>query len=90
MQVICQILFYILKIQILSINFLEPKGKAFVESDSQKEQVLEKINPQNIEFLDENDKTKIYGLKFYVEDNGREDTHGLFKEMKKKDYLKIV
>nr|WP_321316019.1 DEAD/DEAH box helicase family protein [uncultured Ligilactobacillus sp.] len=68
--------------------FLEPKGKAFVESDSWKEQFLEKINPQNIEVLDEDDKIKIYGLKFYVEDNGREDTHGLFKEMREKNILK--
>lgn len=64
--------------------FLEPKGMAFVESDSWKEQLLEKINPKNIEVLGEDEKIRIYGLKFYVEDKGREDTHGLFKELKRR------
>lgn len=69
--------------------FLEPKGMAFVEKDRWKEELLERINPDNIKVLGEDDRVKIYGLKFYVEDskNNRIDTHGLFKELRDKNIL---
>ena len=67
--------------------FLEPKGSAFVEKDKWKEKLLERITPDNIKILGEDEKVKIYGLKFYVEDDGKEDTHGLFQEMRDKNIL---
>lgn len=59
----------------------------FVERDKWKEKLLERINPDNIKVLGEDEKVKIYGLKFYVEDDGKEDTHGLFQEMRDKNIL---
>lgn len=67
--------------------FLEPKGTPYVERDKWKEKLLERINPDNIKILGEDEKVKIYGLKFYVEDDGKEDTHGLFQEMRDKNIL---
>ena len=67
--------------------FLEPKGTPYIERDKWKEKLLERINPDNIKVLGEDEKVKIYGLKFYVEDDGKEDTHGLFQEMRDKNIL---
>lgn len=67
--------------------FLEPKGTPYIERDKWKEKLLERINPDNIKVLGKDEKVKIYGLKFYVEDDGKEDTHGLFQEMRDKNIL---
>src|SRR5699024_10568254 len=42
--------------------FLETKGTPYVDRDKWKEKLLERINPDNIKILGEDEKVKIYGL----------------------------
>lgn len=50
--------------------YIEPKGQAFVYKDQWKEDLLTKIKQADIIVEDEN--VRLYGVKFYTGDNGRE------------------
>ena len=45
--------------------YIEPKGEQLIERDKWKEQLLEKISPNNVKFIGENDKLYLYGVRFY-------------------------
>lgn len=64
--------------------YMEPKGESFVERDRWKEELLEKIKPENIKVVGKNDDVKLYGVKFYL----RGDKHQMFKELEEKGFLK--
>lgn len=67
--------------------YMEPKGTAFVEKDRWKEELLERIDPNNIITLEDNNDIKLFGVKFYVEDNGKQDIHRMFPELREKGLL---
>ncbi|MGY0243294.1 DEAD/DEAH box helicase family protein [Limosilactobacillus fermentum] len=67
--------------------YMEPKGTAFVEKDRWKEELLERIDPKNVILLEDNDDVKLFGVKFYVEDNGKQDLHRMFPELREKGLL---
>lgn len=60
--------------------YIEPKGEQLVERDKWKEQLLEKISPNNIKLIGENDNLYLYGVKFYR--NG--DVNNVEAEIKNK------
>lgn len=66
---------------------MEPKGPAFVEKDRWKEELLERIDPNNIMILEDNNDIKLFGVKFYVEVKGKQDTHRMFPELREKGLL---
>lgn len=45
--------------------YVEPKGEQLIERDKWKEQLLEKISPDRIELVGENNNVNLYGVKFY-------------------------
>lgn len=65
--------------------YIEPKGEQLVERDKWKEKLLEKISPNNIELIGENDKLYLYGVKFYR--NG--DINNIEAEIKDKVNLTV-
>lgn len=67
--------------------YMEPKGLAFVEKDRWKEELLERIDPNNIMILEDNNDIKLFGVKFYVEVKGKQDTHRMFPELREKGLL---
>lgn len=67
--------------------YMEPKGTAFVEKDRWKEELLGRIDPNNIIILEDNNDIKLFGVKFYVEDNGKQDIHRMFPELREKGLL---
>lgn len=67
--------------------YMEPKGTAFVERDRWKEELLERINPKNVIILEDDDDVKLFGVKFYVEDKGKQDIHRMFPELRGKGLL---
>lgn len=67
--------------------YMEPKGTAYVEKDRWKEELLERIDPNNIIILEDNNDIKLFGVKFYVEDNGKQDIHRMFPELREKGLL---
>jgi len=67
--------------------YMEPKGTAFVEKDRWKEELLERIDPNNIIILEDNNDIKLFGVKFYVEVKGKQDTHRMFPELREKGLL---
>ena len=69
--------------------YMEPKGPQLVERDRWKEEMLSRINPKNVVVLGENDKVKLYGVKFYVEDKntGEVDARHMFKELRDKGLI---
>lgn len=67
--------------------YMEPKGTAFVERDRWKEDLLERIDPKNVMILEDNDDVKLFGVKFYVEDKGKQDIHRMFPELREKGLL---
>ena len=67
--------------------YMEPKGIAFVEKDRWKEELLERIDPKNVIILEDNDDVKLFGVKFYVEDQGKQDLHHMFPELREKGLL---
>lgn len=67
--------------------YMEPKGTAFVEKDRWKEELLERIDPKNVILLEDNDDVKLFGVKFYVEDKGKQDLHRMFPELREKGLL---
>lgn len=48
-----------------------------------KKSLLERINPNNVIVIDETDKIKLYGVKFYV----KNDPRYMFKEQKDGGFL---
>ena len=52
--------------------FIEPKGEHLIERDSWKERLLNKIKPENIEFIGEDDNARLYGVKFFRYGKGNE------------------
>lgn len=67
--------------------YMEPKGIAFVEKDRWKEELLERIDPQNVIVLEDNNEVKLFGVKFYIEDRGKQDLHHMFSELREKKLL---
>lgn len=63
--------------------YAEPKGDQLLERDQWKQDLLEKINPDNVKILGQNNKIKLYGVKFYV----RNDKRHLFDELQQKGLL---
>lgn len=64
--------------------YMEPKGVQLLEQDSWKEQLLEKISPENIEIIGETEDIRVYGVKFYTFGDG----HHIFEELRDKGILK--
>ncbi|EEU29872.1 type III restriction enzyme, res subunit [Limosilactobacillus coleohominis 101-4-CHN] len=65
--------------------YMEPKGEQLLVRDSWKEELLERINPENVVVLGEIDNVKLYGVKFYVEDNkGHQDLHHMMDDLREK------
>ena len=52
--------------------FIEPKGEQLLVRDNWKEKLLEKIKPENIKLIGEDEKIKLYGVKFFRYGNGRD------------------
>ncbi|HIC6969344.1 hypothetical protein ACQSET_22260 [Salmonella enterica] len=46
--------------------FLEPKGDDRLQDDKWKEEMLEKLNDENLILIDENDDVKLVGIKFFA------------------------
>lgn len=46
--------------------YMEPKGEQLLNRDNWKQELLERINPNNVVILGENQKVKLYGVKFFV------------------------
>lgn len=67
--------------------YMEPKGTTFVEKDRWKEELLERINPKNVVILEDDNHIKLFGVKFYVEDKGKQDLHHMFSELRDKNIL---
>lgn len=63
--------------------YVEPKGDQLLEKDNWKQNLLEKINPKNIITLGETDRVKLYGVKFFTNNDGRH----IFKELISKGIL---
>lgn len=65
--------------------FIEPKGEQLIKRDEWKEKLLEKISPNNIKLIGENDNLYLYGVKFYR--NG--DINNVEDEIKNKVNLMV-
>ena len=52
--------------------FIEPKGEQLLVRDNWKEKLLEKIKPENVKLIGEDEKIKLYGVKFFRYGNGRD------------------
>lgn len=63
--------------------YVEPKGKEYVEKDRWKQDLLEKIEPENITILGENQNVKLYGVKFFLKNQEMR----LFNELKEKKII---
>lgn len=51
--------------------YIEPKGEQLLEKDSWKQDLLECIRPENIKVLGENKDVRLYGIRFYTHNDGR-------------------
>lgn len=51
--------------------YIEPKGAQLLEQDQWKEDLLTSISPESVDVIGENDKVKLYGVKFYVAGDNR-------------------
>ena len=51
--------------------YIEPKGPQLLDQDQWKQELLESIRPENIELVGENDQVKLYGVKFFTYNDGR-------------------
>ena len=51
--------------------YIEPKGTQLLEQDQWKEDLLTSISPESVDVIGENDKVKLYGVKFYVAGDAR-------------------
>lgn len=63
--------------------YIEPKGNHLLEQDQWKENLLEKINPENIIILGEDNNVKLYGIKFFT--NG--DTRNIIRELENNNII---
>ena len=52
--------------------YIEPKGAQLLEQDQWKEDLLTSISPESVDVIGENDKVKLYGVKFYVAGDARQ------------------
>lgn len=52
--------------------YIEPKGTQLLEQDQWKEDLLTSISPESVDVIGENDKVKLYGVKFYVAGDARQ------------------
>lgn len=52
--------------------YIEPKGPQLLEQDQWKEDLLTSISPESVDVIGENDKVKLYGVKFYVAGDTRQ------------------
>lgn len=64
--------------------YIEPKGTHLLERDQWKEDLLEKIEPENIVILGEDNNVKLYGVKFYTAGN----TRNIIQELEQKNIIK--
>ncbi|MCC4328447.1 DEAD/DEAH box helicase family protein [Limosilactobacillus reuteri] len=64
--------------------YMEPKGDQLLERDNWKQELLERINPQNVVILGENQNVKLYGVKFFI----RDDKRHTIQELRDKNLLK--
>ena len=51
--------------------YIEPKGPQLLDKDQWKQDLLETIRPENIEIIGENQQIKLYGVKFFTYNDGR-------------------
>ncbi|MCT3070202.1 restriction endonuclease subunit R [Leuconostoc citreum] len=51
--------------------YIEPKGSQLLDQDQWKEDLLTSISPESVDVIGENDKVKLYGVKFYVAGDSR-------------------
>ncbi|MDI6500981.1 DEAD/DEAH box helicase family protein [Leuconostoc suionicum] len=51
--------------------YIEPKGTQLLDQDQWKEDLLTSISPESVDVIGENDKVKLYGVKFYVSGDSR-------------------
>lgn len=52
--------------------YIEPKGTQLLDQDQWKEDLLTSISPESVDVIGENDKVKLYGVKFYVAGDARQ------------------
>lgn len=52
--------------------YIEPKGTQLLAQDQWKEDLLTSISPESVDVIGENDKVKLYGVKFYVAGDARQ------------------
>ena len=51
--------------------YIEPKGTQLLDQDQWKEDLLTSISPESVDVIGENDKVKLYGVKFYIAGDSR-------------------
>jgi len=52
--------------------YIEPKGTCLLDQDQWKEDLLASISPESIEVIGENNRVKLYSVKFYVAGDERQ------------------
>ncbi|MGK4094730.1 DEAD/DEAH box helicase family protein [Pediococcus pentosaceus] len=52
--------------------YIEPKGTQLLDQDQWKEDLLTSINPDSVDVIGENEKVKLYGVRFYVSGDSRQ------------------
>jgi type III restriction enzyme len=63
--------------------YMEPKGDQLLERDAWKQDLLESIKPENIEIIGETRDVRLYGVKFYTTNDGR----NIYQELKQKNII---
>lgn len=61
--------------------YIEPKGQHLEANDAWKQDMLNEINGSDIEIIGENEEVRLFGVKFYNEDNEREFIHELSEKV---------
>lgn len=52
--------------------YIEPKGTQLLDQDQWKEDLLTSIHPDSVDVIGENEKVKLYGVRFYVSGDSRQ------------------
>ncbi|GEK29552.1 DEAD/DEAH box helicase family protein [Furfurilactobacillus siliginis] len=52
--------------------YIEPKGTQLLDQDQWKENLLTSISPDSVDVIGENEKVKLYGVRFYVSGDSRQ------------------
>jgi type III restriction enzyme len=52
--------------------YIEPKGTQLLDQDQWKEDLLTSISPDSVDVIGENEKVKLYGVRFYVSGDSRQ------------------